>query len=234
VAYRRSLEETRLTEDEYRRVLEAGLLSDKAKEKFVADVAAGVPQAKVEVIVTSDEAAAQAAIARINAGEEWAVVARDVSTEPDVATTGGLKDFQPENASPAVYDDYAFSAPVGQISTPLVETPDSPTTRYYVVRVVERSDQPLNDGQKPNFQDREWQEWLADAQTRITIVDNWSDDFEAQNAAVTPLYEDALKKEEAQQRVTPIINTPVITTPIVNTPAAETPAAPAPTPASGQ
>jgi hypothetical protein len=133
-----------------------------------------------------------------------------------------------------VYDDYAFSAPIGQISTPLVETPDSPTTRYYVVRVVERSDQPLTDSQKPNFQDREWQEWLADAQTRIPIVDNWSEDFEAQNAAVTPLYEDALKKEEAQQRVTPIINTPVITTPIVNTPAAETPAAPEPTPASGQ
>jgi hypothetical protein len=230
-AYRTSLEATHLNQDEYRRVLEAGLLEDEAKAKFLADAAAGVPQARAEVILTNDEASARQAIDRINAGEDWATVAKALSKESDVQTTGGLKEFQPENASPGVYDDYIFTAEIGRISEPLKETPESDQSRYYVVRVVERNTLPLTEEQQSDYQEQEWQEWLADAQTRVVIVDNWSTDFAAQNDAVTPLFEDAVKREEELQNITPIVPTPAVANPTA--PAAATPPAGAPTPASG-
>jgi hypothetical protein len=65
----------------------------------------------------------------------------------------------------------------------------------------------------------------------VVIVDNWSTDFAAQNDAVTPLFEDAVKREEELQNITPIVPTPAVANPTA--PAAATPPAGAPTPASG-
>ena len=234
--YRLQLEESRLHEDEFRRVVEAELLGEKLKAKILADAGETVPQSKVDAILVNTREEADAAIFRINAGEDWAAVAREVSKDPNVQENGGSLPFQPDGGHPAAYDDFALTAEIGQVSEPLAETPDSDVSRYWVVRVVERSEQPLTEDQKAGFQNREYQRLLEDTRMHMRIVDNWSEDFDAQSSALTPLFRDAQRREqEAQQIPTQAIPTFVLTpgTPAASTPGAgSTPPPPVLTPAA--
>ena len=226
---RAELETNHLHEDEFRRTVEAKLLEEKLKAKILTDAGDAVPQARVEAIVVNTREEADAAIARINAGEEWAVVAKELSEETDVETTGGLKPFQPQGGHPNVYDGYAFSAEIGAVSGPLAEQPDSETSRYWIVRVVERSEQPLTEEQKSGYQNREYQRILENTRANMTIVDNWSEDFQAQSDALAPLVRDLARLQEQQRNVpTVVIPTPPAA---AQTPSADaTSAAPAPSP----
>jgi len=227
--FRTRLAESRLKEPEFRRIVEAGLLEQKVKEKILADAGESVPQAKVEAIVVNTREEAEAAITRINAGEEWGVVARELSKEPDVQDTGGAKDYQFQGGHPNAYDDFAFTAEIGQVSEPLAETPDSDASRYWIVRVVDRREQPLREDQRDGYQNQEFRRIIQETQSRMTIIDKWSDDFEAQADALAPLARDAQRREQERQNIpTPVIPTVAPTTPGAETPAAGTPAAQTP------
>jgi hypothetical protein len=238
--YRRALANSHLHEDEFRQVVRAEELGKKVQGKLNENTPAQVPQAKVEVIQVAERAEAEAAIARVAAGEPWADVARDVSGEGDVAQTGGVKEFGYEGALPAAYDTFAFSAPIGEASTPLQDpSGDGP---FYAVRVIERADMPLTDTQKPAFQAKLFRDWIKDTQAKMTIIDNWTTNDKARADALLPLYIDASAKQsrqiEEQQRPQPTIGVNLSTasategTPAPGTPASGTPPAAASTPAA--
>ncbi len=217
--YRRALAVSRLHEDEYRQVVRAEALGKKVQDKLNESTPAQVPQAKVEVIVVQERAEAEAVIARVAAGEAWADVARAVSLEGDVAQTGGVQEFGYEGALPAAYDMFAFSAPVGEVSTPLQDpSGDGP---FYAVRVIERADMPLIDTQKTEFEAKQYGDWIEDTQAKMTIIDNWTTNDKAQADALAPLYTHALAE---QQRQIEERNRPIPTIDIV-IPPADTPGA---------
>jgi parvulin-like peptidyl-prolyl isomerase len=68
-----------------------------------------------------------------------------VSAEVDVQSTGGLHDYAPQGSFNAAYDDYVFSAAIGEISPPL----QSPAGQFFIVRVIDRTEQPVTEDQKP-------------------------------------------------------------------------------------
>jgi len=233
--YRLALSASRLREDEYRRVVRAEALGKKVQDKLNESTPAQVPQAKVEVIQVQERAEAEAAIARIAAGEPWADVASAVSLEGDVAETGGVKEFGYEGALPAAYDTFAFSAPVGEISTPLQDP--SGAGPFYAVRVIERTDMPLTDTQKTAFEAKQYRDWIEDTQAKMTIIDNWTSNRKANEDALVPLYTDALAKQrrqlEEQQLPLATIEIPPAATPAAEgTPASGTPPTAAGTPAA--
>jgi parvulin-like peptidyl-prolyl isomerase len=195
-SYRNKLRETGLHDNEYRRAVLATLLDTKIRDKFLAEVPPNVPMAKLEVIQTNTRDAAQQAIDRVNAGEPWVTVATELSTDPNAATTGGVQEYQPDGGFNQVYNGYAFSAPVGQVSEPL-ETGNV----FYVVRVVDRSEQPVQEAQKSGIADRRLSQWYTDTQTMMRIVDNWTDDLEAQTDALQPIYDDLGERIEEQERL---------------------------------
>jgi hypothetical protein len=245
-AYKTALSASHLHRDEFERQVRADLLGDKVGEKLFESKPEAIPQARIEVIAVQDQATAQQAIDRINAGEPFEDVAKALSQEADVATTGGRKDFNFDKAMPEAYRTFVFTEPVGQLSRPLVD----PTGQgaNYVVRVIERSDQPLRPEQEPLYKSEIYRQWLVDTQAKITIVDKWTMDTEAHASAAEPLFQDLIDKAQQQQQepqqtvvvatpeasaettpaaeVTPAAETP----PAGATPAAETPGAPAPSP----
>jgi hypothetical protein len=243
------LSASRLKKDEYELQVRADVLGDKVGDKLVEERPAAIPQARIEVVAVSDIAAAQAVIDRINAGEAFADVAKEVSLEADAVTTGGVKDFNFDLAMPASYREFSFSAPIGQLSEPLQD----PTGQgaFFVVRVIAREDQPLRQEQETVWQSETYRKWLSDAKTRVTIVDKWSDDTEAQADAALPLLSEAQdaarRAAEEQQRPQPTIAiatavasaeiTPAEGSPASGSPAASPPAASPPAaspPANGQ
>jgi hypothetical protein len=185
---RAAIKASGLNESEFRRLVFGEFLRNKVREKLTDDLPAAVSQAKLEVIVTNTVEDAQTAIARLNAGEEWGAVARTLSTEIDVQEKGGVKEFAPQGSFPPAYDDFAFTAPVGQISEALQAPNAAEGSPYNVVRVIERSEQPLNDDQKPGAASRAYDKWLTDTQAQMIIINKWDD--EAQVEAVREIQND--------------------------------------------
>ena len=144
---REGLDTTGLTESELRQLVRTDAITSSIKTKYTAEVPTVLLQSKVEVIATQTEAdAKQQAIDRINAGEDFATVAKAVSKETDVQTTGGLHDYGPQGSFNSAYDDYAFSGEIGKLSAPL--SSGGTNAAFYVVRVIDRSDQPVQDEPK--------------------------------------------------------------------------------------
>jgi hypothetical protein len=170
-ALRGALEKSGLTESEYRSIVNAETFNTKILDKFTADVPATVPQAKLAVISMQTEAAAKQAIGRIEAGEDFSDVAKTASTELDVATTGGVKDYAPKESLNIVFRDFAFSAAIGSVSGPLTST--APITSpadvvlYYVVKVLDRAEQPPNDTQKGEIASERLPDWLKSTQDEL-------------------------------------------------------------------
>ncbi|HEY8172683.1 MAG TPA: peptidylprolyl isomerase, partial [Dehalococcoidia bacterium] len=167
--YRTTLESSGLHDNEYRRLVTAEVLQEKVKDKFRTEAPPNVLEARLEVIAVDDEAAANAAIARIKAGEDFATVAKQVSNETDVQTTGGVKDFAPQGSFNTVYDDFAFDANIGDLSAPLSGTGST----FYVVRVIDRQDKPLTEEQKPAYVNRKYGDWLANTQANMNVKRDW-------------------------------------------------------------
>lgn len=226
--YRVVLANSHLHDDEYRRIARAEILEQKVKDKIKEQTPATLTQAKLEVLSLPDEPSARAARERVLAGEDWATVAKEVSQDSNVAETGGVKDYAPQGAFPPAYDDFAFSAPIGEISDVRIDPSQEMTnaTSFYVVRVVDRVDRALTDEQRPSYETRAYQKWLTDTQEALTVVDKWSDDTQAQVDALDPLF--ARVAELEQQRQQPQEQPPVV----VTVPASSSSPAPAETPAA--
>lgn len=192
-----ALETSGLKESEFRRLVEAEVLEEKVRDKLKAEIPAAVPQAKVAVIISDDQAKAQAAADRVKAGEDWATVAKEVSIAPDVQSTGGIRDFAPQGSFPAIYDDYSFSAPVGQVSEPLDDN-----GIFYVVRVDAREDRPLEQVQTTPYVSRKYAEWLASTQEQMTIIKDW--DTQSQTDALLSVLKDAPSRRPPPQQGVPI------------------------------
>lgn len=174
--YRTALKASGLTDNEYRRLARAEALETKVRDNLQLAAPASVPQARLEVIQVRDEDAARAAISRINGGEDFATVARELSTEADVETTGGVKEFAPEGSFNAVYDSYAFTSEVGKLSDPALAGPGG---TFYIVRVAAREDRPLTEDQKPAYVSQAYAEWLTATQEMMNVQRDWEPDAQA-------------------------------------------------------
>lgn len=200
-ALRNQLQSTGLNESEFRRLVLGETLETAIVDKFEAELPAAMLQAKVEVINVATREEADAAIARINAGEDFAVVAKEISLEPTAKDNGGLKDFAPDGSHNAAYNDYVFSTEVGVLSQPLAAAGDS---SFYVVRVIERSDQPLADDEKPTLARAKYDEWLtnirAEMESSGALVNKF--DTDDQSEAILAVLEDATPRlvEQAEQQ----------------------------------
>jgi len=192
-----ALETSGLKEKEYRRLVEAELLMEKVREKFKAEAPATVPQAKIAVMVSDDQSKLDAAAARVKAGEDWATVAKEVSIEPDVQNTGGIKEFAPAGSFSVVYDDYAFSGGVGEVSD-LIED----NGIFYLVRVDAREERPLEEVQTTPYVNRAYADWLESMQEQMLIVRDW--DAEAQRDALISVLEDAPRQAAPNQQQAPV------------------------------
>jgi parvulin-like peptidyl-prolyl isomerase len=206
--FREALSNSRLHDNEFRRKIRAAAIEEAARAKLEEGTPETVEQAKVEVITTETADVAQQAIDRVRAGEVWATVATELSTEPNVATTMGVKEYAFKGRHTPAYDEFAFSAPPGEVSDPLQDA--SGAGPFYVVRVIDRSPQPLTDGQRGPYLYQQYEKWLEDTQTTMVIVDNWTTDEQAQADAARPLIEDAIEKyiarQEEQNRPQPTVD----------------------------
>ena len=224
----------------------AELFDAKIRDKFKAEAPATGLQAKIAVISTQTEDDAKQAIQRIAGGEDFSAVAKSVSKEPDVQTTSGVKEYSTKEALDAAYRDYAFSAEVGSVSAPLASAPASAngatatSQSFYVVKLIDRSDQPLTDAQKTQVAATRLPDWLKTTQDEMQANGIFKQDWNLKSqtdallaigpAAGAKLAAQKLKEQQDQQRAQNARETTVArltaSPQVANTPSANTTPAP--------
>jgi len=177
-------EQAGLNEAEYRRIVRAGLLVDKVREHFADQVSTEAEQVNVSHIQVDTEEEAQTAMERLDAGEDFALVASEVSTNTFTAASGGelgwlLEGDLASQFGPTV-EEAAFSLSPGEYSQPI-----SSTIGYQIITVNERGLRPLTEFRLQAQQQQAYADWLQEARGAEGVEVLWDPDI----APPDPLFE---------------------------------------------
>lgn len=155
------LQSMHLSKSQYQPIIQRSLLRDKVQAWFAGQVISTGLVAHVQLIKTETEEEALAAEQRIQSGEEFALVAQEVSTDTLSAADGGdLGWVTPGQLSGRYGQDLesaVFAMDVGQLD--LLQSNES----FYLVMVLERDENgPLPEAVLGPLQDNAMLDWLAE------------------------------------------------------------------------
>jgi len=162
------------TEADFRSLAEALVLQGKLQNAMAAEVPTTTEQIHVRQIVVDTEDAAKAALDRIHKGEDFAAVAKDVSTDTATKDKGGdlgwiMRGQQGDQA----FDDAAFALQPNQVSNVIQGTYGG----YYIIQVLERdANRKMDDTQLSQKQSSALNDWLTQQRSSSAVKRFWSSD----------------------------------------------------------
>jgi hypothetical protein len=168
--YQSALSGMQVTDKEFRGIVERGLYRSKLQDLLASQVVTTGLIIHVQMIVTDTEEIALAAQARIEAGEDFATVAKEISGDSQVQDNGGdlgwVTTGQMSSRYGQAMEDLVLSLSVGQVGE--VES----SSQFYVVKVLERNENgPLPADVVSQRQYSALQDWLDErkASPDVTI-----------------------------------------------------------------
>jgi foldase protein PrsA len=176
--YRQRLNQAKVSDATFKEITGTGLLSSRMQDYQAERINTAVPQVHLSIIIVNSEDDATKAIARWNSGEDFAKIAKDVSTDTTSRDKGGDIGWVPRGVT--VFDAAAFALDVGKISDPGAYMPDpnSPPSFYYVLLVTEKSaTRQVDDQFLPTLKDQALGTWLTAEMKQHTINWNFNSDI---------------------------------------------------------
>jgi parvulin-like peptidyl-prolyl isomerase len=150
---------TGLHQDEYFWMIKAQVLEQKIRDHYTAQAPANEEQVKPRWIVVGDQETADAVALRIQNGDDFATVAREVSTDTASKEQGGAIDWRIRgtfNDAGDTIEGFLFSAAVGDVSEPL-----QGNAGFFIVKLDgKEAARKLTETQKSEYGSRELNEWL--------------------------------------------------------------------------
>lgn len=172
------LEANLYTADEFRAALRTSMLEGQ----IVADITANIPttaeQVNARYIKLADQATAEAVLAQLQAGADFAQLAAEQSVDTLTGTNGGEIGYFAEGwlmFLPPVVEETAFSLAVGERSGVLSGVESDGMTYFYVVETIDRDPQrPLPSDIRQSLQQQAVDNWLQTLQdnAEITLFSN--------------------------------------------------------------
>ena len=148
-----------LTYEEFREALRSQMLASAMFEQVTASVPTTAEHVHARHILVATEEEAQAILARLRAGEDFAALARECSLDENTRESGGDLGFFPRGLliAPEV-EEAAFALSPGQISG-VVRSQFG----YHIVQVLERDpDRPLAPEVRADLRERAFRRWLEE------------------------------------------------------------------------
>jgi len=160
------LEPSDLDRSDYERlIVRPTLARQKITEQLEAEVAARAEQVRAAHILVATEDAAREALERVNAGEDFGDVAREVSTDTATAGTGGDLGWFPRGVMVEPFTEAAFVLQADEVSD-LVQTDFG----WHIIKVLEREDdRPLTLSTLQSLKSRTFDQWLNERRDESDI-----------------------------------------------------------------
>lgn len=168
-AFAESLAANNLTEEQFRSLQRQQLLSRKVMDKITADVPDEAEQVRARHILVKTEEDAKSILEQLEAGADFAELAREHSTDETTKENGGDLGFFPRGVVLAEFEEVAFALDVGGRSG-VVHTPYG----YHIVEVLARETRPVPDEIKEGLRQQIITNWL-DAQRAQADIKRYLD-----------------------------------------------------------
>lgn len=161
-----------ISEKTLRSVYEMDILRNKLKEDLAKDLAHTDTQVLVRHILVSDEVTAQLVYDQLQAGQDFAKLAADFSTDPGSAANGGYYDWAPASNYVPEFRDATLTQEIGVIGKP-VKTEYG----YHIIQVIGREELPTTDSQFEQKKQSIFEEWLTTTRESADIqtFDVWKE-----------------------------------------------------------
>ena len=164
--YSEELKTTDLSSTEYREMTRTLLTGNEIQAAIAQSIPDKLEQVHLHIIVLASSADAEKARARLNSGEDFATVAKQVSIDTQTKQYGGDLGWVPQGIYYA-YDDVIFKLAIGQVSEPLASTSGS---QYLLFMVSEKDPERIVDiSVKQQLAYYSFQSWLYQLMEKYTI-----------------------------------------------------------------
>jgi len=161
-----------ISEGPYRDMVRRGLLRSKMQEVIGWDVPTSDEQVHLRHIILETKEEAEAVRERLEAGEDFATLAQELSTDEATKENGGDMGWIAFDERDIPFSTVAFQLEVGEISQ-VIET-----ARGYEILKVEKKDEDreLDPATLARRQSAAFSKWLNDLQAQATIDRYWSEE----------------------------------------------------------
>jgi peptidyl-prolyl cis-trans isomerase D len=152
----------------YYQILQAKLLA-----KITEDLKPFEDQVWARHILVATEEEAISALNRLNAGEDFAVLAAEISIDSGSAVSGGDLGWFGRNRMVTEFEEAAFALNEGEISQP-VKT----TNGWHIIQLIGKGNIALNAAEFENYKQTFYANWIAsirEARNDIVIESNYVD-----------------------------------------------------------
>jgi parvulin-like peptidyl-prolyl isomerase len=158
-----------MTETQFRDRARAAVLRTKAQEKFTAEVPATAESIHYREILLSDQAEADATLAQIQAGADFAQVAAEKSEDPSAKEDGGDAGWAARGSLQPEREEKLFALEPGGLTT------FQNASQFFVYQLVEKqADRPVEESQKSAISANAYDKWLEEKRAAVTLDDNVS------------------------------------------------------------
>lgn len=159
-----SLESSGTTYDDFRQMLLDQLLSEAVYASVTASIDSVAEQVHARHILLPTREMAEEVLARLQAGEDFAYLAREYSEDISSRETGGDMGFFPRGVMPAEVEEVAFGLEVGEMSG-VVESQFG----FHVLQVLERDEREIAVEVFESLRQQTFMQWLEDQRASASI-----------------------------------------------------------------
>jgi foldase protein PrsA len=157
-------EQNGITDEYFARLVEDAELATRLSEAHAP--AREVEQVHARHILVADEETAKQVLERLNAGEDWAALAKELSQDTSNKDNAGDLGWFPRGAMVSSFEEAAFSLEPGKTSDP-VQTDYG----YHIIQVLEKGMREMDDATYDSAVQTAFSQWLqeqiAAAETNI-------------------------------------------------------------------
>ena len=171
------------------------------ERKLLDDLTAELPRVEKQVwarhILVADEATALTVIERLNNGEDFAVLAKELSTDTGSAQNGGDLGWFGSGAMVAEFETAAFALEKpGDYTT----TPVASDFGFHIIQLIAKQDRPLTAEQYDAAKNKVFSDWLTAAREEygVETFDIWKQHVPTEPNFVTLATDSAIAAKTAQ------------------------------------
>lgn len=186
--YRQQLNNSNMSDSQYRELVKTNLLTSRLHVYLANKTPDMAEHVHLHIIVTQTYEKAQKAAARLNAGEKFAHVAKEMSVDPLSKTKGGDLGWLPPTVS--IFADQIASLEINKESVPMPyfnKTASSNNTgeskkpqAYYILKITgKENNRQLSDDHLRLFKEKALEFWLQEEIKKHNVKYNFSSEIYA-------------------------------------------------------